>query len=345
MLFRGWRRRGALGPALTGSLGWGGAALLVGSPWYLKSWVCTGNPVYPYFFSVFGGRWWDAPMAAAYAGSNSPGPGRGLSDALLLPWNLTMALPPGHLVGAWPPFNEFPSALLSLSPVLLAALFFPAFGAGDIPRPVKALAVFAGAGMLLWFTQTQYMRFLLPLVPAFCLLAAWALCRACAARSLSGYALAGLAAASLLWSLSVGLELARLQAPAALGLQSRADYVARYDGDAGAISYLNTRLPPGAKIVFFGHPLGFYCDRPYLWGDQSTYVLTPDVHSAPALWRRLRALGVTHILVDVHSFPLRPGDSPGGWVYALTAARSAPLYPGAADPDRGIFVYALPTQP
>ncbi len=340
-----WRQRTAPGTALRRAVGWGGLALVVGSPWYIKSWACTGSPVYPYFYSVFGGRWWDGDRAAAYAASNSPGAGHTLGDALLLPWNLTMALPPGHLVGNWPPFNEFPSALLSLSPVLLAALFFPAFGRGDTPRVIKALAAYALAATLLWFAQTQYVRFLLPLVPVYCLLAAWMLCRAVGGRSVSGYALAALTGASLLWSLSVGLGLARVQAPVALGLQPRADYETRYDGGAGAVGYINTSLPAGAKVVFFGHPLGFACDRPYLWGDQSDYVLTPAVRSPETLLARLRALGVTYLLVDTHNFPLGPGDSPAGWVYALTAGRSAPLYPGPTDPDRGVLVYAVPAQP
>jgi hypothetical protein len=346
VLFIGeWRGRKWAGSALARTLGWGCLALIVGSPWYIKSWICTGNPVYPYFYNVFGGRWWSAHMAAAYAGANKPGPGHTLTDALLLPWNLTMALPPGHLVGPWPPFNEFPSALLSLSPMLLAALFVPAFGRGETPRSVKALAIFALVGTLLWFSQTQYVRFLMPLVPAFCLLSAWVLCHSIALRTVSGYALAALMAASLLWSLSVGFDLARVQAPVAMGLQSQSDYIAHYDGDAGAFQYINTQLPPDAKIVMFGHPLGFYCDRTYLWGDQSTYVLTPDVHSASALWSRLHALGVTHILVDTQYFPLHSGHSPEGWVDALTVAKNPPLYPGPSDASHGIFVYALPAHP
>ena len=338
------------GRALSRAVGWGLLALAVGSPWYIKSWVSTGNPVYPYFFSLFGGRWWDAAHAAAYAAFNNPGMGHDLVPALLLPWNLTQYPTPGHPT-SWPkPFAEFPSAVFSLSPVLLAALFFPAFGRRPAPRAIKLLALYALASLALWFTQTQFIRFLLPLVPILCLLTAWVLDAALKTRQRSASALAALAAGSLLWSLSVGGRLAAVQAPVALGLMSPAAYQSRYDAGYDALQFVNTSLPPDAKLAFFGDPFGFHCDRSYLWGDQSAYVLTPDVRSRADLLRRLRQRGVTHVLVDAD--PMRglagfsPGGSaPGGWLYDLTAAHGPPLYPAPGDRNRGILVYALPPAP
>jgi len=39
----------------------------VASPWYLKSYLWTGNPVYPFFYEVFGGKYWTAERARDYA--------------------------------------------------------------------------------------------------------------------------------------------------------------------------------------------------------------------------------------------------------------------------------------
>ncbi len=33
-------------------------AALVGSPWYIRNWILTGNPVYPFYYSIFGGKNW-----------------------------------------------------------------------------------------------------------------------------------------------------------------------------------------------------------------------------------------------------------------------------------------------
>ena len=48
----------------------GGFALLaaaVAAPWYLKSYLWTGNPVYPFYYELFGGRYWTPQRAHEYA--------------------------------------------------------------------------------------------------------------------------------------------------------------------------------------------------------------------------------------------------------------------------------------
>jgi 4-amino-4-deoxy-L-arabinose transferase-like glycosyltransferase len=46
---------------------WSGLSLAIAAPWYVKSWLYTGNPVYPFFFGLFGGRYWNAENAVQYA--------------------------------------------------------------------------------------------------------------------------------------------------------------------------------------------------------------------------------------------------------------------------------------
>ena len=52
-----------------------GIGLLVASPWYLRNWIGTGNPFYPF---VFSGPYWDAFRANWYAGT-----GTGIGSNLL----------------------------------------------------------------------------------------------------------------------------------------------------------------------------------------------------------------------------------------------------------------------
>ena len=33
-------------------------AALIGSPWYIRNWILAGNPVYPFYYSTFGGKNW-----------------------------------------------------------------------------------------------------------------------------------------------------------------------------------------------------------------------------------------------------------------------------------------------
>jgi hypothetical protein len=65
--------------------------LIAGSPFYLKNWIVTGNPFYPFFYGIFGGRGWDGDQARLYdLLIQNLGMGRSLPDYLLLPWNLSI---------------------------------------------------------------------------------------------------------------------------------------------------------------------------------------------------------------------------------------------------------------
>lgn len=333
-------RRAGRNRAAVAAAAWVGLSLLVGAPWYVKSAVYThGNPVFPFYYNLFGGQYWNAAAAAAYDQSNAAfGMGRAPISLLLLPWNLMMALLPGHSPPTMLPFNNFATPLMTLSPVLLAALFFPAFGRGT-PGIVKILGAYALGAGLLWFVTAQHVRYLLPVLPVLCLLTAWVLSCALNARWWSGYALMALTSVSVLFSLWIGGQFAAQEAPVALGLVSTRDYMTRRDAVYPALEFVNTQLPPQAKLVFYGNPLGFYCDRPYLWGEagHSAFIPYGSFRSAEDLRRWLAAQGVTHILVNTQYFGLAPSAGWPGWVYQLTAGSSAPLFSRS-----GVQVYALP---
>ena len=346
LLFWRVRVRGQTPPrALAKVAVWCLLALTVGSPWYIKSAVYTGNPVYPFYPRIFPSRHWNTGLGDIYDVSNA-GFGVGATtkeihsptQGVLIPWNLTMYLLPGHLTTSPHPFNEVQTPLAALSPLLLAALFFPAF-LGRAPVAIKALGLYALCSLALWFMTVEYVRYLLPTLPVLCLLAAWVLASAWEGRLRSRYALAGLGACSLAFTLFIGAELVRLQAPVVFGWQSRAQYLEHDLSGYPAMQFINTQLPTNAKIVLYGHPFGFYCDKPYLWGDAQHSTLIPydTFHSAEDLSAYLQKIGVTHILINRRNLP--PPDAPGytQWVYALTDGAGPPLFEA-----HGVAVYALP---
>lgn len=329
--------------ALKSAVLWGLLALLVGSPWLVKSAILTGNPVYPFFFGLFGGRGWDQAAADFYTQWNAGfGMGHSLSDIALVPWNLSMFLLPGHVTAYPKPFNDQQMVLGALSPVLLAALFFPAFVRGATV-PVKALALFALGSLLLWAGTMQYVRYLLPTLPVFCLLAGYVLVRANQLQLKSGYALAALGVCSLVFSGYIGTILLSQEGPVVFGQVSHDDYIKRGFGPYSAMQFINTSLPAGSKIVLYGCPLGFYCDKPYVWGDpmHGTFIPYSSFRSAEDLRAYLHKIGVTHILVWEQYFPLTP-PKPGAqsypdWVYQLTAGTGPPLFY-----RHGTAVWAVP---
>lgn len=349
LLFWRYRLQGQAFPRALGTVAvWCGLALAVGSPWYIKSTVYTGNPVYPFYYHLFGGRYFNATNADLYTASQAEfGVGRTLQEAhsptaaLQTPWTLTMYLMPGHpLVNiTFKPFNDFPTPLATLSPLLLAALFFPAFSRGA-PGVIKALGGLALLAALLWFTTMQYLRYFLPSVPILCLLAAWVLVHAWEGRWRSGYALVGLGAASLAFTFSVGAQLMALQAPVVFGWETRDHYITRGFAPYPAMKFINHQLPRNAKVVLYNDPYGFYLDKPYLWGDapHSTFIPYDTFQTADDLRAYLVKIGVTHILINRRGFDLRP-DAPDytRWVYALTDGTGAPVFEA-----RDVAVYALP---
>lgn len=327
---------------------WGLLALAIGSPWYIKSTIYTGNPVYPFYSQIFGGRYWNKGLGAIYDASNANfGVGKTLAEvhspasAISAPWNLTMYLLPGHPPpsGAFRPFNDYQTPLAAFSPLLLAALFFPVFGR-RAPNLVKALGGYALMSFLTWFVTMQYARYLLPTVPVFCLLAAWVLIKALEERWRSAYVLAGLGLCSLAFTFLIGAQQAALQAPVVFGRQSREEYITRGFAAYPAMQFINTQLPARSKIVFYGNPLGYYCDKPYLWGDQqhSTYIPYSSFQTAEDFRLALQKIGVTHILVNRRYLDPKPDATDyTRWVYALTAGTGPPVFE-----KRGVAVYALP---
>ena len=327
-----WRLRGlkeASAAAVKSTVLWSLLALVVGSPWLIKSAILTGNPVYPFFYGVFGGRGWDKLAADYYTQWNAGfGMGRSLSDIALVPWNLIMFLLPGHLTPYPKPFNDHQLVVNAYTPVLLGALFFPVFVRGA-SSAARALALFALGSLLLWAGTMQYVRYLLPTLPVLCLLAGYVVVQACNLRLKSGYALAALGVCSLAFSLFVGVGLLSLEAPVVFGQASRADYITQGFEPYPAMQFINTQLPANSKIVMYGNPLGFYCDKPYLWGEPTHGTTIPydSFHNADDLRAYLHKIGVTHILVTPLYFPLNPGMSGyPGWVYQLTAGSGPPLF-------------------
>ena len=334
--------------ALKSAVLWGLLALAVGSPWLIKSAILTGNPVYPFLFGLFGGRGWSKFAAEFYTNANAVfGMGHSLSDVALVPWNMTMFLLPGHPTAYPKPFNDNQTPLAALSPVLLAALFFPVFGRGASVQ-IKALALFALGSFALWAGTMQYARYLLPVLPVFCLLAGYVVVQAYSLRLKSGYALAALAVGSLLFSGYIGTILLSKVAPVVFGQVNRDLYIEQNFGPYPAMQFINTQLPANTKTVLYGCPLGFYADKPYLWGDpmHGTYIPYDTFHSVDDLRAYLHKIGVTHILIWKQYFPLDP-PKPGAqsytdWVYQLTAGAGPPLFSSAPNSKHGTDVWAVP---
>lgn len=141
-------------------------------PWVLRSFLATGNPLYPAFF---GGPDWSPKLGRAFAAwQRSIGMGREPLDWLLLPWRV--------LVEGGHGYEHFDGRL---SVAWLAVLPFALWqatrrhrtGRRGSRRARRALGA-AGLYFLAWAATSQQMRFLVPVLPLLALASAEGLAEA-----------------------------------------------------------------------------------------------------------------------------------------------------------------------
>lgn len=206
-------------------------AVLVALPWYVKNALETGDPLYPL---LVGG-----PNPAAEEARRQVlegyGRGRSLLDALLLPFRLLTggdAFDRGDLIS--PLFLALaPAALLDRRLRRAAAV-------------ALTVSVVYGAA---WFATSQQARFLVPLMPAFAVLAAVG-ALALASRGRLGRVVVVVAVAgTLAVDLGISTVYASQFARVVTGRESKNAFLDRKTSYSAAIRWLNENLPPDARVL------------------------------------------------------------------------------------------------
>lgn len=293
----------------------GGIAALVAAPWYVRNWVLTGNPIYPY---VWGGPAWDAGRTAWWDRAGS-----GLAAQpwrlLLAPWEMTIF----GIEGKAGYQATLGPLLLVLMPVILAEWRYLR---QEEKRGLGWIALFSGVLYVVWLwgvarsALLMQSRLLLPIFPLMGLVAALALQRlpALDTRALS---------ISWVFRVAVALVLA-LHAfatvnrfvhdhpgAALLGGEARDAYVGRRVGTAytAVMQHLNA-LPKTARILFLWEPRTYHCPRvclPDSLYDNLVY-LVRQYGGAARLVQALSTQGITHVLLNraIFGVAVREGSDP-----------------------------------
>ncbi|TBR26098.1 hypothetical protein EPO15_00935 [bacterium] len=297
---RGWR-----GPALMCA-----AAGAATAPWLLKNAALYGNPFYPFLHRAFGTLHpadWRAFLESAgsrdlrAAFTTWPG----LRDFLILPYNCTL--------GNWP-LGDWPGPVFAaLTPAALAVSWGGA-REGE-PYAWRLTAALAALGFASWWLASSLVRYLVPALPLIAAAVALAVERGAWPRWAKGAAWAALFVGSLLgyqcaWRQGGGIG----QWAYARGKVSRDEYLTRQRVTYGLPSYaaarwVNANLPPRAKVIVLGESRGFYLERDFVAAtvyDHNPFWTAAAAAADPAdLRARLRALGVTHLLLNARQLHFR----------------------------------------
>ena len=327
---------------------WSAIAALVGCPWYIKSYVVTGNPVFPLADTIFHTRNWSAEAANwANMYARSFGLGHSASDFMLVPWNVVMYTVDGHSPLLDPllpsylsrnptdikPFNYYVSVLNTFPPVLITAMFYPFWHRKRLSGLVYSLCVYAAAGALIWFVTMQYARYLMPYLPVICILSALGIDKCGNWTGISRYVLPSALVLSVAFSCFTAVRLIGAIGPVAIGLESRDHFLSATDSEYGVASYINTHLPKNAIIALYGEPKGFYLARRYFWGEpeHGSYIPYADFRSADALDAYFREHGIDYVVVNAISFPTGSTSGYASLVDDLTVRSSPPLFSQSGD--------------
>ncbi|MCL5103446.1 MAG: glycosyltransferase family 39 protein [Armatimonadetes bacterium] len=309
-----------------------GVALLVCSPWYIKSIIYTGNPVYPFFYSIFGGRNWSTALASHYATQQSLfGMGHDAGAFLLLPFNLTFECALRHLGK----FYDRPG--LFIGPIFLLAVPL-LFAARYRSRKLIGLLGFFVALVVEWFMLSHQSRYL---VPAFAILAV--LIAAIAYQDerfrLARVALMAVFVATALFGVLTLWPAVQSAAPVVFGRETRDEYLTRTLDIYPAQQFMNDHLPLRARVLFFGDTRGFYLHRDYAWGDYGHNVeFSRKYDSVGDMIGYLKSKRVTHVMINFHFYPPR-GKGTETVYRAIDDGRFARIFP--VDGSGAVGVYEV----
>lgn len=279
-------------------LGWG--------PTMLRSAWFTGNPTYPLLTQVFGpGPWWAAgEFARIEEYIRLFGVPRTFLNFLLLPYSLVVTpqlFQQGH---------GYSMALSVVAPLVLIRSIFD-----KVVRWLVALVVFY---LIFWFCFGQIMRYLLPVVPIFCLAAALTACWVArylwrASNLVLGKVVAAaLALALLIPGARMALEGVRNRGPVPLTEKDKSNYIA--PRVTGYRALMAANADPGPV-----YGLGVTNSAYYAAGDFMGDSLGPGRYSqvrekledADLLLATFRRLGAKYLLISVREglqqFPRGPG--------------------------------------
>lgn len=292
-----------------------GGALFVAFPWYLQNLMATGNPFWPFFNDLLGGRYQTVAPPQASVST--------LSEILRTwffgPWTATMLVGEVGL-----PFGK------AVTPTLLAFVPVAVMGFRD-GRARKHTYALVAVWCFALYTQLKVIaaddRFLYPLYPVLTAVASSAVISLWNTRwiVLRMLALGGIAVPAV-----AALAMAAFRiftfAPVVLGREPVSEFLAVTTPLYRAFEWANRDLPADARVaVFTKYP--YYLDRPIVEvGGFSALVDYRAIHSADEWLTALQRQGVTFILVDeeglglLQAFLADTGVKPERWLTALVEA-------------------------
>ncbi len=306
-----WRRSGGYSFLKTVSV-FAGMTILTGGVWYLRNWIWMGNPVYPF---AFGGLFWDGFRANWYSGTGT-GIGWNFLDILSLPVVAMLGYKDQNFFD-----GRYGPLFLVLFPSGVAVMWNAWRTKHKNFDALSLLAVFGTIFILVWtfgvidtihlFQTRLSWPGLIALIPIL----------AAGAGELQKLDIPRLRI-SFIFSTIVGmmifvflldfglLILDRKPWSVALGLETRASYVAQMQPEYAQALALVEETPPSAYIYLINESRSYWMER-QVQPDPIHDNLAHDLYLYPtneAMLDVWREVGYTHVLIRNVSFYMESKD-------------------------------------
>ncbi len=275
-------------------------ALVVFVPWIIKNEGFMGNPFYPLMETTFDGQNWDTVQGSQLIGwQRGMGMGRGVTDYLLLPLNISTRGKPGLNYSRFD--GTMTPILLMLVPLALLSR----------RRRTTVLIVMAAIGFVFWAVTSQQLRFLIPSIALLAVLAGVGL------SNLSNRV--GSKAFGAVLILIILIEISTLfvsdqyrrpflsssfadRLPVVTGLETRKAYLERSIQSFTMYDYINRTLPEHERIFMIWENRGYYLERPYFadsfFEASALMRIVSRSGDAEALKHRIRGAGYSYVVVN-----------------------------------------------
>jgi hypothetical protein len=327
-----------------------GISLLIASPWYIRNWIWTSNPFYPF---LFGGPYWDTFRADWYAGTGT-GIGWDLANLISLPLVVTFGYRDAtYFDGRFGPFylilfpaviwvlwksrkyqNEQKDALVITSTLALFSIFFWTYGVIRTNHLWQARLLWPGLISLTVPMTAGVLEIKKLDTPKF---------------RLSFVFSTILGATIFVFLLDFGLlVLNRNPTAYALGMESRNSYSSREQPEYTAALALVQKAPPNAYIYFINEPRSYGANRrvqpdPINDNLPHDFYIYPTNDELISAWQKI---GYTHILIseaiEIENMETKEKAVPG--FYSRLQELKKILTEVGRTEDNSYILYAIPAK-
>ena len=284
----------------------GGAALLLVGPWYIRSFIEAGNPVWPLGNVLFDGLPYRGTFSTGSVSASAPEAVVSLPSServlSLLYWCATSLW---HWSWMNPEQIDWQRTI---------GIYHIAFLPGLLVYARHRRILFLAGFCLLYYLimvlrvdgNPRYSMFFLAYLSILSGFAAKHMFQALRSR------LRVLVQVGFAFTLVCNLALSYLLAQVAIDYfisdQSREQFTIQREGNYRVFRQVNQNLPASSVVLLQGIVKGFYCDRPYLWDHPHQMVINYGEYDTPQkLIKRMRQLRISHIVRMINIPPIRTG--------------------------------------